>query len=94
MTNKKRYISNIKSRMDTKIDLIVADDMEATHKNHITLCKNIFPFMNFFFCLRIVPISLHRATTRLLLLVREKVLLVLTFLNLYVTLNEIHGSIW
>ena len=63
--------------MDTKIDLIVADDMEATHKNHITLCKNIFPFMNFFFCLRIVPISLHWATTRLLLLVREKVLLVL-----------------
>ena len=63
--------------MDSKIDIIVAYDMGATAKNHITLCKNIFPFMNFFFCLRIVPISLHWATTRLLLLVREKVLLVL-----------------
>ena len=49
--------------------------------------------MNFFH-LKIVPLILHRATIRLLLLVREKEPSVLTFLNLYVTLNEIHGSIW
>ena len=34
--------------MDSKIDIIVAYDMGATAKNHITLCKNIFPFMKFF----------------------------------------------
>ena len=41
-----------------------------------------------FFHLRIVPLILHTAIVRLLLLVREKELPILTFLNLYVTLNE------
>ena len=43
-----------------------------------------------------VPLILYRATITLLLLVREKEKEppILTFLNLYVTLHEIHGKIW
>ena len=82
MKNKKRYISNSKCPMDTKLDRVVAYDMRPHSTNHITPSKNLFPFMNFFH-LRIVPLILHTATIRLLLLVREKE-----------TLNEIHGSIW
>ena len=48
--------------------------------------------MNFFH-LRIVLLILHRATMRLLLLVREKELSILTFLNFYVTLHGIHGRV-
>ena len=47
-----------------------------------------------FLHLRIIPLILHTATIRLLLLVRGKKPPVLTFLNLYVTLNGIDGSIW
>ena len=48
MANKKRYISNSASPMDTKLDRVVAYDMEKTIKKHITFSKKIFPFMNFF----------------------------------------------
>ena len=53
---------------------------------HIALCKKLFPFMNFFH-LRIVPLILHRAIVRLLLLVRETEPPILALLNLYMTLN-------
>ena len=43
--------------------------------------------------LRILPLILHRATTRLLLLVREKELPISTFLNIYVVLNETNDRI-
>ena len=46
-----------------------------------------------FFHLKVVLLFLNRATIRLLLLVREKEHLILTFTNIYVTLDEIHGSI-
>ena len=58
--------------------------------NRITLCKKLFPFMNFFH-LRVLPLILHRAIIKLLFLVREKELPILIFLNIHVTLN---GSIW
>ena len=37
---------------------------------------------------------LNRTTIRSLLLVREKELLIWAFMNLYLTLHKIHGSIW
>ena len=42
MANKKRYISNSKSPMDTKPDRVVGYDMHQHSKNHITLSKNFF----------------------------------------------------
>ena len=59
-------------------------------ENHITLSERFSPFVVQF--LRIALIILHRATIRLLLLVREKKPPILTFLNLYLTLHKIHGS--
>ena len=59
----------------------------------ITLSKKFFLFMNFFH-LRIVSLILNRATIRVLFRVREKEPPILTFFNLYVTLHEIHDSIW
>ena len=85
MTNKKRYISNSKSPMDTKPDKVVGYDMHQHSTNHITLSKN-------FFYLRIVPLILHRAPISLFSLVRENEAPILTFLNLYVTLSGIHYS--
>ena len=55
--------------------------------NHITLSKKLVPFMNFFH-LRILPLILYRA------IIREKEPPILRFLNLYLTFNKIHGSIW
>ena len=46
-----------------------------------------------FFHLRIIPdIILHMATIGLTMSVRDKEPPILTFLNLYVTLHDIHGS--
>ena len=42
----------------------------------------------------IIPLILNRATIRLLLLMREKELAVLTFLNLYMNFYKIFGIIW
>ena len=48
----------------------------------------------FFFHLRIALLILHRAPIILFLLVREKEPPILIFLNIYLTLNGVHGSIW
>ena len=45
-------------------------------------------YHSWFFPLRIVPLILHRATQRLLLLVREKERSILTFLNIISVLQE------
>ena len=46
-----------------------------------------------FFLLRIIPdIILHMATIGLTMSVRDKEPPILTFLNLHVTLHDIHGS--
>ena len=68
--------------------------LDQHSKNHITLSKKFFSFMNFFFHLTIVPSVLNRATIRLLLLVREIESPILTFINLYVALHQIRGSLW
>ena len=53
VTNKKRYISNSTSSTDIKLDRVVAYDLiPKLKKNHITLSKNVFPFMNFIQYLR------------------------------------------
>ena len=57
-------------------------------KNHINLSKKFSLFIDFFHP-RNLPLFLHRTTIRLLLLVRELESLILTFLNLYVTLHKI-----
>ena len=69
--------------------------LDGTNIQQITflLAKSYFQLW-IFLRLRIVPLILHRATVRLLLLVREKELPILTSLNFYVTLSGIHGSIW
>ena len=54
--------------------------------NHITLSKKFFPFLIFFY-LRIVPLILHRATIRLLLLVRESKREGAANINIYKSLN-------
>ena len=53
-------------------------------ENQISLSERFSPFVVQF--LRIALLILHRATIRLLLLVREKEK------NLYLTLHKIHGS--
>ena len=50
-----------------------------THKNQIILSKRFFPVM-IFFHLWVLQLILHRATIRLLFLVKEKELPILTFL--------------
>ena len=68
--------------------------LHGTNTQNVTslLVKSSFHSGTFSY-LRIVPLILHRATTRLLLWLWEKELSILKFLNLHVTLNEIHGSI-
>ena len=61
-------------------------------KNHITRRKILFSFMNFFRPGN-VPLTLHRATIRLVSLMRKKESSILKFLNLYDALREILGSI-
>ena len=58
--------------MDTKLDRIVAYDMEKkTEKITPLFVKNSFHAW-IFYHLKIAPLILHRATIRLPLLVREK----------------------
>ena len=57
--------------------------MTAKHSSHSLI----------FFYPRNVTLILHRTTIRSLLLVKEKESPVLAFLNLYVTLHEIPGSL-
>ena len=44
----RRYMSNFTSPVDTKHNRVVAYGMEHHSKNHITLSKMFFLFMNFF----------------------------------------------
>ena len=91
MTNKICYISNSTNAMDTKLDRLVAYDIGKTLKKWHRSCQKVLTIYVIFIHLRIAPLILHRATIRLLLLIREKQPPILTFL---VTLHEIHGSIW
>ena len=77
--------------MDTKLDRIVAYDVGPKLKKSHQFSKKFFPFMNFSH-LRIVPLILNRTTLRLLLLVKRKGTANINIF--YVTLHEIHGSIW
>ena len=63
-----------------------------TQKITLFLVKSSFHSI-ILFRLTIVPLILYRATITLSLLVREKEPLILTFLNLYVTLHKINGSV-
>ena len=94
MTNKICYISNSTNAMDTKLDKLVAYDIGKTLKKSHRSYQKVFTIYVIFIHLRIAPLILHRATIRLLLLIREKEPPILTFLGLYVNLHEIHGSIW
>ena len=76
-------------------DSVVSGLLQGTNTQQITslLVKSQF-YSWVFIHVRIILLILHRATVRLLWLVREKEPQTLTFLNLYVTLNGIQGSIW
>ena len=77
-----KQISNSTSPMDTKFHRVVANDIEPI----------IFHWW-IFFHLRIVPLILYRAIIRLFLLVRQKEISILTFLNLCVILKEMRSWI-
>ena len=79
--------------MDTKLDKLVANDTGKTLKKSHRSYQKVLTIYVIFIHLRIAPLILHRATIRLLLLIREKEPPILTFLGLYVNLHEIHGSI-
>ena len=64
---------------------------DQNSKYHITISKKLFPFI-IFSHLKIAPLILHRPTIRLLLFVREKGPPIVTFINLYMALHEVHGS--
>ena len=76
-------------------DSVVSGLLQGTNTQQITsvLVKSQF-YSWVFIHVRIILLILHRATVRLLWLVREKEPQILTFLNLYVTLNGIQGRIW
>lgn len=85
--------------MNTTLDIMVAYGMGHHSKYHIAINKKFLLFLYFFalLCTYIVfsnvPIILDRATIRLFLLAREQESPKLASLNLYVTLNEIHGNL-
>ena len=70
MVNKKRCISNSKSPMDTELDRVVTYDMGPPLKKSHQLSQKLFPFIVFFY-LSNAPLIIHRATIRLLLLIRK-----------------------
>ena len=70
--------------MDTKLKRVVPYEMQlTTQKISSHLVKRSF-HSRVFFHIRIVPLILHRVTIRLILLVKEKELPILIFLNFYV----------
>ena len=79
--------------MDTRFDRVMAYDMRPILKKITSLLVKSSSHSSFFFHLIIVPFISHKATMILVLLAREKEPPILTFLNLYENLNEIHGSI-
>ena len=92
VTNKKRYFSNSTSPMDIKLDRVMASDFGPKLKKNTSLL--VKSFLHSWILFPISEMSLIGTTIRSLLLVREKEPPTWTFMNLYVTLHEIHGSIW